>query len=421
MRTKYLLATLAVGVVAAASLGTAVALTAGVDGGEVVASTTTGAGGGTDGRTSGDPAGTTGGRTAGTTGGHTGDKGTGRTGGPGPEKLSQPDLVAKVKPSVVHLAGSSGSGSGVVVDDDRGLVLTNAHVTAGQQGLRARVGDDPTSETAARLVAAAPCDDLAVVELVNKPADLRAIRLGDSSRVRPGDHVTVLGYPVSFAEQTGDSVLDQQVVANDGSVSAVNVVAAPDPGLPRYVSTIQHQAPVNHGNSGGPLVDDQGRLVGVNSLGNDDAQGQFYSISVNRVRQLLPDLVAGTSQANLGWELYPRRQVDLPAIFAEDPDFAGQGGAAFGQQVNDRLDQEGVDGLYVWDAEPGSAAEAGNLGYGDLVTSIDGQPVRKVQDVCDLVLAKRPGETVRVAGRYLNSTADPAQVLTSWETEVAVG
>jgi S1-C subfamily serine protease len=320
----------------------------------------------------------------------------------------------------VHLAGSNGSGSGVVVDGDRGLVLTNAHVTAGQQGMRARVGDDPASETAVRLVAAAPCDDLAVVELVSRPPNLRAIRLGNSSRVRPGDHVTVLGYPASFEEQT-ESILDQQVVTNDGSVSAVNVVAAPDPGLPRYMSTIQHQAPVNHGNSGGPLVDDEGRLVGINSLGNDDAQGQFYSISVNRVRQLLPDLLAGRSQANLGWKLYPRSEVDLREIFANDPDFAGQGGAAFGQQMTEQLDQDRVEGLYVWYTEPGSSAEAGNLGKGDLVTRIDGRPVSTVQEVCDLVLPKRPGETVRVDGLYLNSTADPAQVGTSWETEVKVG
>jgi S1-C subfamily serine protease len=415
MRIKYLLATLIVGVVAAASLGVAVALTVGEAGGTVVTGPTRDPGRGT----AGDPAAEAGGRTTGGTSRRTGADGAGGNDQGEPEKLSQPDLIAKVTPSVVHLAGSSGGGSGVVVDDDRGLVLTNAHVTAGQQGMRARVGDDPASESAVRLVAAAPCDDLAVVQLVSRPADLRAIKLGDSSRLRRGDHVTVLGYPASF-EQTG-SVLDQQVVANDGSVSAVNVVAAPDPGLPRYVSTIQHQAPVNHGNSGGPLVDDQGRLVGINSLGNDEAQGQFYSISVNRVRQLLPDLLAGRSQANLGWELYPRSEVNLPEVFAADPDLAGQGGAAFGQQVTERLDQEGVDGLYVWDTEAGSPAKAGNLVHGDLVTSIDGAPVRTVQDVCDLVLSKRPGESVVVEGVYLNSAADAAEVLTPWETEVAVG
>jgi S1-C subfamily serine protease len=413
MRIKYLLVILVVSVLAAAAVGVAVGLATSRAGGEVAAAatatTTSEANRGTGGAATGGNAKATGGT-------------AGRTGDRDQETLSQPDLIAKVKPTVVHLAGSRGSGSGVIIDDDRGLVLTNAHVTFGQQGMRAVVGDDPASETPVRLVAAAPCDDLAVVELVNKPVDLRAIRLGDSSKLRQGDHVTVLGYPESFREQRAESgVLADGLVANDGRVSAVDVVATPGPGLPRYVSTIQHQAPVNHGNSGGPLIDDQGRLIGINSLGNDDAQGQFYSISVNRVRQLLPDLLAGRSQANLGWELVPVAQVDLPSIFAEDPDLAGQGGATLGQQAADRLDEEGIDGMYVWATESGSSAEAANLYFGDLVTSIDGQPVSKVQDVCDLVLSKRPGETVEVSGYYLNSTADAAEVLTPWVTKVRIG
>jgi S1-C subfamily serine protease len=408
MRIRYLLAILVVGMVVAATAGVAAGLAGGDRnrgpvGGEVTASTRPAGGQHLD-------------RTT-TTSRDSGAK----AGGRGLQKLSQADLIALVKPSVAHLAGSNGSGSGVVIDARRGLILTNAHVTFGQHGMRARVGDDPGTETAARLVAAAPCDDLAVVQLVNKPANLKAIRFGDSSRVRPGDHVTVLGYPRSFEEQRADAgVLAQQLVATEGSVSVANVVAAPDPSLPRYVSTIQHQAPVNHGNSGGPLVDDRGRLLGVNSLGNFDVQGQYYSISVNRARQLLPELVAGRSQANLGWDLTPVSQVDLPAIFAESPMLADQGGAALGQRVSDRLEQEGKDGLYVLDSETGSPAEEANLYLGDLVTSIDGQPVHKVQDVCDLVLAKRPGETVRVVGQYLNSAPTPAEVLTGWETEVTV-
>lgn len=412
MRNRYLLATLVVGFVAATSLGVSVALVASrpvPDGGGVATATT--AAGGTA-TTAG------GGAAAGGADARPAGAGAARTGEGAQDKLSQPDLIAKVKPSVVRLVGPGGAGSGVVVDDDRGLVLTNAHVTSGQRGMRAWVGDDPASETPVRLLAAAPCEDLAVVELVNRPAVLRAIRLGDSSKVRQGDRVTVLGYPGSLA---GSDTSDLQVSVNEGSVSRVDVEVASDPGLPRYASTIEHQAPVNPGNSGGPLVDDRGELVGINSLRNPDTQGQFYAISVNRVRQLLPDLLVGESQANLGWDLVPVTQVDLPEIFAEDPDLAGQGGATLGQEVADRLAQEGIDGMYVWGTESGSPAEAANLYFGDLVTSIDGQPVGTVQDVCDLVLSRRPGATVQVSGYYLNSTADAAEVLTSWETEVAVG
>jgi S1-C subfamily serine protease len=340
----------------------------------------------------------------------------------GQEKLSQPERIAKAKPSVVRLQGKSGGGSGVVVDSERGLVLTNAHVAVGLEGMRARVGDDPASETPAQLVAAAPCEDLAVVRLVNKPANLQAIPFGDSSTVQPGDHVTVLGYPGSFEEQRlGDTVKQaQQLVATDGNVSAVDVAATPDPALPRFASTIQHQAPTNPGNSGGPLIDDQGQLVGINTLRNPDTQGQFYAISVNRVQQLLPTLVAGTSQANLGWDLVPLAQVDLQTVFAEDPDFGSQGGAALGQEVADILDQEGIDGLYVMGTETGSPAKDAKLYYGDLLTSIEGEPVTKLQDVCDLVLAKGPGQKVRVSGYIINSTSDHTEILDSWTVEVNI-
>lgn len=361
--------------------------------------------------------------------GQVGNGGTAKpTSPPGPKptpttlgKLSQPDLITKVKPSVVHISGSEATGSGVVVDADRGLVLTNAHVMFGQHATRARVGDDPGSDTAVQLVATAPCDDLAVVRLVNRPANLRAIRFGNSSRVRPGDHVTVLGYPASFDENRADAgTLAQRLVATDGNVSAVEIAAAPDPELPRYASTIQHQAPTNPGNSGGPLVDDRGRLVGINTLRNPETQGQYYSISVNRVRQLLPDLLEGISQADLGWDLAPLARVDLPTVFAEDPVYGDQGGAELGRQTAGRLQQMGADGMYVRGTEDGSPVEDANIFGGNLLNEIDGQPVHSVQDVCDLVLAKPPGETLRVSGQYLDSAPDSTQILTGWETEVAV-
>ena len=85
--------------------------------------------------------------------------------------------------------------------------------------------------------------------------------------------------------------------------------------------------------------------MGINSLGNDQAQGQFYSISVKRVRQLLPGLVAGRSRANLGWNLIPLAEVDLGETFANDAELAGQGGEQLGRQVADELARQGIDGL----------------------------------------------------------------------------
>jgi serine protease Do len=336
-------------------------------------------------------------------------------------KLTPAERIARVRPSVVRLNGLGGGGSGVVVDADEGLVLTNAHVTFGNQGMRARVGDDQASATAVRLVAAAPCDDLAVVRLVNKPAGLRAIRFGDSSALKPGDHVTALGYPAALVEPDAADTTDQahQVVATDGNVSVADVATASSPSHPRLASTIMHQAFINPGNSGGPLVDDQARLVGINTLRRADTQGQFYSISVKRVRQVLPSLLAGESQGDLGWDLTSLKDADLPTAFAEDRDLSALGGAELGQRVLQNVEQRQIQGLYVGATEPDSAVEAATIYRGNLVTSIDGYAVRTMQDVCDLVLPKPPGTTLQVTGYWL-FTADAAQDLEPWQAPVTV-
>jgi len=419
MKLKHLLATLLVGVVAMTTAGCAdlVRVGPGGDGGGEPTSTTT--------RAAGEPDAGTAGKHAGTTAGKATDR-----------PMSQADVVAMVKPSVVRLVGLTGGGSGVVVDARRGLVLTNAHVTLGMRGMQARVGDDPATGTAAQLVAAAPCDDLAVVRLVSRPANLRAIRLGDSSGLRPGDQVIALGYPGSLEEgRAGEgSGQAQQLVPTFGPVSVVHLTTAASPDYPRLVSVIQHQATINPGNSGGPLVDQRGRLVGINTLRRADTEGQNYSISVEQIRELLPDLKAGRSQAYLGWDLVSLATADLPAIFAQDSAFTSRGGAELGQRVADELGRQGIDGMYVRAAEPGSPAKAVNIGRGNVVTSINGEQVTGVQDVCRLVGAERPGQTIDVSGYWVNSAAGAGEyvegdvdvdtgageLLQPWTTEVEV-
>jgi S1-C subfamily serine protease len=413
MKLKHLFATLLIGVVAMTTAGCADLVK---PGGDPPTSTTT--------RATGEPGAVTARKPTRTTAGKAANR-----------PMSPSDVVAMVKPSVVRLAGLTGGGSGVVVDARRGLVLTNAHVTSGMRGMEARVGDDPATQTAARLVAAAPCQDLAVVRLVSRPANLRAIRLGDSARMRPGDPVIALGYPGSLEEGRPGELTGQaeQLVPTFGPVSVVQLTTAPSPDYPRLVSVIQHQATINPGNSGGPLVDEQGRLVGINTLRRADTEGQNYSISVEQIRGLLPGLEAGQSQAYLGWDLVSLATADLPAIFAKDQEFASKGGAALGQRVADELGQRGIEGMYVRDAEPGSPANAAGIGSGYVVTMIDDVPVAGIKDVCRLVLPAPRGQAIDVTGYWINGdagTGEEAEVdvdtateelLQPWTTEVVVG
>lgn len=340
----------------------------------------------------------------------------------GEKKLSQTELIEQSKPTLVRIQGKEGGGSGVVIDAQKGLVLTNAHVAVGLAGMKARVGDVASSETAARLVAAAPCEDLAVVQLVNKPPNLKAMTIGASANVKAGEHVTVLGYPGSFQEQkAGENIQQaQNLVATDGTISSANITATPDASLPKFASVIQHSASTNPGNSGGPLVNDKGELIGINTLRNPETQGQFYSISVDRVKTLLPQLKAGRSQALVGWDLLPIEQVDLPTIFANDPDYGSQGGAALGQRLQTAL--RGAKGMYVTNVQTGSPAKEASpsIDPGDLITSIEGEPVASTQDVCDIVTAKSPGEKVAVRAVQINSGTKLSTIGNRFATNVTL-
>ena len=339
----------------------------------------------------------------------------------GSDTLSQEEVIAEVTPSTVALSGRVGEGTsggtGVVIDAERGLVLTNSHVVVGLSALRARVGDDESTEGPARVVAKAPCEDLAVVELVNKPPGLTAIPFGSSAEVTGGQTVTALGYPASF-----ESPDQQTVVSTSGTVSSANVTAEPDPSLPEYTSTIQHQAPINPGNSGGPLVNDEGELIGINTLGNTEQggrtiQGQYYAISIDHVQKFLPDLVAGRSTTDAGWDMSPVGFVALGDIFANDPDFNS---AEAGEFLEGQVQAGELDGLYVWRTDTGSPAAKANIFFGDLITSIEGTPVRSVSDVCEILASHAPSDKLAVRGVYLNSARDADQVLDTWRVEVTL-
>jgi S1-C subfamily serine protease len=311
--------------------------------------------------------------------------------------LSEQQLIARAGPSVVALKGNVGQGkvggTGAIVDAAKGLVLTNAHVVSGVTALSARVNDK--TDIAAQIVAQAPCDDLAVVRLTTPPPGLKAIALGDSSTVKAGQTVTVLGYP----ETLDTSGAPGSITATTGGVSQANTSASLDTASIKYPSLIQHQAAINHGNSGGPLLDASGKLIGINTLtaagaGSGQIQGQYYSISVNQVKGVLSQLENGTSIANLGWNLVP---IDTSYLKSEF-------GTALGNQVVQFLTQaKDTQGLIVSGVDPGSAAAAAHFGPGDYISQINNTPVTSVQSVCDVAKSTAPGQTITVSGRYLGS------------------
>ena len=154
---------------------------------------------------------------------------------------------------------AAGGGTGVIVDADKGMVLTNAHVVAGQTSIKATVGGD---EVNARVLGQAPCEDLAVIQLNPKPPNLTEAELGDAkATAKSGASVTALGFPGAFEEE----VTERKLQTTSGTVSSSIGPATLGDTLPELPAVIQHQAPINPGNSGGPLLNDDNEVIGINT------------------------------------------------------------------------------------------------------------------------------------------------------------
>ncbi|RZT83873.1 putative serine protease PepD [Pseudonocardia sediminis] len=290
--------------------------------------------------------------------------------------MTQIEQVAqKVLPSVVQLRveggalsrGEQGEGSGMVVSDD-GLVLTNNHVVepaASGGTLRAIFQDGRT--TPMRIIGRDPQSDLAVVKADNLPG-LTPIELGNSEGVRVGQQVTAFGSPLGL----GGSVTTGIISALDRAVSVGGEGgAATGASSATVLSALQTDASINPGNSGGPLVDMQGRVVGINSAiattggAGGGSIGVGFSIPINQAKRVADQLRTGgrATHAVLGVEV------------TDDP-----------QQTGARLRT----------VAPGGAAEKAGLKPGDLVVRLGDQRITTGTELQAAVRSQAPGSTVEL-------------------------
>jgi S1-C subfamily serine protease len=334
-----------------------------------------------------------------------------------PETLDPQAVIELSGPATAGILGeqfgTEYGGSGVVIDADQGLVLTNAHVVEGLDKLEVKLGEDPASSPA-RIRAVAPCDDLAVIEMLQPAAEGTELVIADRTAER-GEHVTALGFPGNF-----ESFGEESLQTTDGTVSNPGITAEEiDPSLPTYQDLVQHTAPINHGNSGGPLVDDHGEVVGINTLGDETKENQLYAIDSAYVNTILPDLVAGNDRLRMGWDIRPYDAVDLRSEFKyfRGDELANAGiSAAF---VDDYVRGLGLpNGMYVFWTDPGLPADKADIFGGDLIASIDGEPVDSESDVCDILQSQEPGATVQVNGYYVASTPKLNQIGDKWSVDM---
>jgi serine protease Do len=251
-----------------------------------------------------------------------------------------------------------GQGSGFIISSD-GLVLTNAHVVRDAKQVTVKLSD--RREFSAQVLGSDPATDIAVLKLDAK--NLPTVQLGDSKQVQVGDYVLAIGAPYGFEQSATQGI----VSAKGRSLPGESVVPF-----------IQTDAAVNPGNSGGPLFDASGRVVGVNAQIYSQSggfQGLAFSIPVDVALKVKDQIVAHgkVEHARLGVTLQ-----DLSAPLA----------ASFGL--------EAPDGALVSSVQPGSAAAKAGLKAGDVITAIDGEPVRVAGDISSRVGLARPGDKLKL-------------------------
>lgn len=327
-----------------------------------------------------------------------------------PADDSPDEIFEKAAPATVHLmvttAEGEFEGTGFVYDAEKGLILTNAHVVDGMAALKVVI--ENKEPVAAQVVGSDPCQDLAVIKLDAPQEDLKELEFGNGDDVETTDQVMSIGYPSSL-----ENSADQKAIFTSGTVQSPDVAADPSPSLPHYPATVQHSAAINPGNSGGPLLNGDGKVVGVNTLVNTEAQGQYYSIAGDHAQAQIAGLAAGARKNDAGWAVYSVDDEYLVDYFTEAEDRQTV------EQAQQEFIQNGVHGLLVVSTTANSPAAKADLSSGDVITHVKGSPVDTVSALCDVLQSSTPGEELVVEGIYgIGAEEIGKQPLDTWETNM---
>jgi putative serine protease PepD len=252
---------------------------------------------------------------------------------------------------------SQAEGTGIVYDSD-GHIVTNAHVVDGATSITVHFKDGTSAK--ATLVGADDSSDVAVIKVNVDSSELHPLTIGSSAGVLPGEGVVAIGSPFGLTESM-----------SAGIVSAVNrTITAPN----NYAiaGAIQTDAAINHGNSGGPLLDTNGNVIGINAQIQTDANstssdnaGVGFAIAIDGVKKVADTIISGGKVQH----------------------------AYLGISVGDTSDASGAQ---IERVVAGSPAEKAGFQAGDKITAFDGNPVTSSDDLTAAVAAKAPNDKVSI-------------------------
>src|SRR3954468_2409955 len=270
------------------------------------------------------------------------------------------DIYRRVSPGVVYIASTTAqgqaSGSGWVYGSD-GTIVTNAHVVEKARSVSVRFTEngDPIE---AKVLGTDPSTDVAVLKIDPSKVEggVKPLQLADSKQIEPGQPAIAIGSPFGL-----------QGTVTSGIVSALGrEIQAPN-GF-TISGVIQTDAAINPGNSGGPLLDDQGRVIGINSQiatnGTDANSGVGFAVPIDTVKTVVPQLKADGKIAR----------------------------AWLGVATSDAAPRDGALVRQV----TGAPARNGGLRTGDIITQFDGRTLTSASDLGQVVLTRKPGDTVKV-------------------------
>ena len=258
-----------------------------------------------------------------------------------------------VSPFGPHGGSAQAEGTGFVYDTS-GNIVTASHVVDGATAIQVRFEDGSVAK--ATLVGADPSSDTAVIKVNVASSKLRPLALADSGDVQPGQGAVAIGSPFGYEE----SITAGIVSAVDRSIEAPNGYSIPN--------AIQTDAPINHGNSGGPLINAGGKVIGVNvqiaaddSGGSSQNAGVGFAVPSNTVKRVVGDLVAG-------------RTVQHAYL-----------GISIGSNANGT-------GAVVGTVRTGGPAAAAGVRSGDVIVSVNGKPISSANELTSAVGALQPGD-----------------------------
>ena len=261
-----------------------------------------------------------------------------------------------------------GIGSGFIFDK-RGYVLTNNHVIQGADEIKVILTDK--REFTGEVLGADPQNDLAVVKLDNAE-NLPVVTLGDSDKLQVGQMTIAIGTPYDLNFQNtvttgvvsalGRAIQSQSQSRTGSAVSMSNL--------------IQTDASINPGNSGGPLLDSQGKVIGINTAILGNAQGMGFAIPINTAKSIINDLI------EYGYAKRPYIGIYGQAISAQTLD------AYFGYKAD--------GGVYIAQVVAGSPADKAGVKTGDIVLEVDKQKVKDMEQLKQIIQNKGIGKDIQL-------------------------